>query len=260
MNARPDWLKSRSNSVPLSSDHIRIRRRDFSRCVDMAVELRMKAKRDAWKKKKNEKRRSLMPRLGIIDDKSKGRIIAQLEIPDVSPDTVQLKLQDDKLTVSGERQPQLASVPAEYQAGLLLHSQTIVGGDLRPRLIILRDGLVTSMSVPLHPPPSGPSQPIQSDTPLQSPKPIQPVSMMFYNELRYGPFRRELRIPPGTKAVDIEAAFQSGMLLLSWPRISSANSAAHPLHAESAEVIIPIASDPHVTPITMKIESMAMEG
>ncbi|KAF8065197.1 hypothetical protein FPV67DRAFT_173389 [Lyophyllum atratum] len=262
MNARPNWMKSRSNSVPASADYLRIRRRDFAKCVDMAVELRMRAKKDAMKKQRLEKYhtrptapRCLMPRLGIIDDKSQGRIIAQLEIPDVGPNMVQLKFQGDKLTIIGERQPQLASVPAEYQAGLLLHSQTpMSGGDQRPRLIMLRGGHVTSVSVPLQPPTSRQCQPTQANAAPQSNDSNHPVSMMYYNELRYGPFRRDLRVPPGTKAEDVEATFHNGMLLISWPRGSPATP--KPVNAESTEVIIPIAPDLHGAPITMKVESM----
>ncbi|GLB39859.1 hypothetical protein LshimejAT787_0703690 [Lyophyllum shimeji] len=261
MNARPHWLKSRSKSVPASYDYIRIRRGDFTRFVDKAVELRMKAKKDAIRREslgKCQARHSiphcLMPRLGIVDDKSQSRIIAQLEIPDVNPHMVQLRLQGDKLTVVGERQPHLSSVPAEYHDGLLRHSQAIIGGDQRPRLIMLRGGHVSSFSVPLQPPPSRQSHSAEGDAQAGSTNSSEPISIMYYNELRYGPFRRDLRVPPATKAADIQALFHNGMLLISWPRTASGTTETH--NAESPGVIIPIAPDPHGAPVTVKVESM----
>ncbi|KAG5644665.1 hypothetical protein DXG03_007964 [Asterophora parasitica] len=202
MNARSSWLKTRSTSAPLPSDHLRIRRCDFERLVDRAVELRMKAKKAAMKGKKAPGPRTpsaplcLMPRLGIVDDKSQNRILAQLEVPDVNRDSMQLKLHGDKLTVSGTRQPHMISVPAEYEAAFVLHSQTVIGGDQRPRLIMLAGDRVASVAAPCTPP-TRQSQAAQSAAPQQ---PLSPVSLVFYNELRYGPFRRDLRVPLGTEA------------------------------------------------------------
>ncbi|KAF5384412.1 hypothetical protein D9615_003305 [Tricholomella constricta] len=209
MNPRSARLKLRSNSAPLSSEHMRIRRCDFDQLVDRAVELRMKAKIAVRKRQKSPQDRPpptpflLMPRLGIIDDKSQDIIIAQLEVPDVSPESVKLELHGDKLTVSGERRPRLVTVPTEYEASFLHQSQTVVGGDQRPRLIMLGGGRVASFAVPLIQPQSRQSQPVQSGAP--QPHGTSPASMVFYNEMRYGPFRRDLRVPLGTQASSYQA-------------------------------------------------------
>ncbi|KAG5639730.1 hypothetical protein H0H81_000010 [Sphagnurus paluster] len=234
---------------------MRIRRHDFERLVDRAVELRMMAKKSTLKKQRSyiQPRPSpqyLMPRLAVIDDKTQSRIVAQLEVPDVVSRNLKLELLGDKLMVSGMRQPCLDSVPTEYRRGFLQQTQTVVGGDQRPQFILLGGGRVMSAPAPLAAAPPRQSKSLKSEA-VQQHQPTdenRPISMVFYNELRYGPFRRDLR--PN----DIEAALHNGMLVITWPR-NPTTLVNTPCTPDSTPVMINIApaSQAHMT---VKVESM----
>ncbi|KDQ50938.1 hypothetical protein JAAARDRAFT_141130, partial [Jaapia argillacea MUCL 33604] len=55
--------------------------------------------------------------------------------------------------------------------------------------------------------------------------PAPPTTRTRYpvQELKYGQFRRVIALPAGVKATEIAASMADGMLIISWPRVSSAS-------------------------------------
>ncbi|KAG6895441.1 hypothetical protein C0992_001214 [Termitomyces sp. T32_za158] len=151
-----------------------------------------------------------MPRVEIIDDMNKERLVVKLEIPDVDPSKVKLRLHDNMLSVFGERTPDLSAVAEEYRDGLRFHSQSDMGSSHRPKLILLGGGRVASLSTQLSVP-SNSSQ--SSRTPASPPPGHVRAERVYYNEMRYGAFCRNLRIPVGTKASAFQFNHRSSFLI-----------------------------------------------
>ncbi|KAG6877785.1 hypothetical protein C0993_003879 [Termitomyces sp. T159_Od127] len=140
----------------------------------------------------------LMPRVEIIDDMNKERLVVKLEIPDVDPSNVKLRLHGNVLSVFGERTPDLSAVAEEYRDGLRFHSQSETGSYHRPKVILLGGGRVASLLSTQVNVPSNLNQ--SSQGPASPPPGHVRAERVYYNEMRYGVFCRNLRIPVGTKA------------------------------------------------------------
>ncbi|KAG6805417.1 hypothetical protein H0H92_015489 [Tricholoma furcatifolium] len=157
------------------------------------------------------------------------------------------------LYVSGERLPDTSYVAPEYLESLKRHSLTVPGSRNLPRVILLGGGNVESFSVQpeyLH---ALAKRPHHRTNPAPSRRIV--AQRAHYNELRFGKFCRKLRLPPGTKASDVEGSFINGMLLLSWPRASGPEASDQSGQMESTNVSIPITVNVN-GPVAVKVESV----
>ena len=229
MNSHPRYLRPRSRSSPLPSRPTgRSRARNLAHVIAALEKVHIQRRQGeanerrlalAREKLQNDPPRPqfLMPRydlshlfdllaadafnrVEIIDDVNQERLVVKLEIPDVEPSNVKLKLHGNVLSVFGERTPDLSAVTEEYRDGLRFHSQTDMGSSYHhPKVILLGGGRVASLlSTQVH----VPSNQRQSSSQSRAPPPAGHVraERVHYNELRYGAFCRNLRVPVGTKA------------------------------------------------------------
>ncbi|KAG6906779.1 hypothetical protein DXG01_012144 [Tephrocybe rancida] len=264
MNTRPEWLKARAHSAPLpSSRPSRSRSRNMSRVATAIDKYRIQVKKQeaieklralarASSDEQSSRPQFLTPRVEIIDDVNQGRVIVKLELPDINPSDVQLKLHGTLLSVHGERLPDLSAVSEEYRDGLKLHSTATMAGNHRPNVLIFGGGKVASfLSNQIH------ISPKQKQLPSQPLPPLPPgrvrAERVHYNELRYGAFCRNLRVPQGTTASDIDGKFMNGMLVLSWPRTIPTIQAEKSPKEEEIDISIPFAP---ATPFSVKVESV----
>ncbi|KAG6860715.1 hypothetical protein C0995_008300 [Termitomyces sp. Mi166 len=264
MNSHRRCLKPRSRSVPIPPRPMsRSRSRNLARVVAALDKVRIQTRQGEANEKRltlaREKLRDdhprpqfLMPRVEIIDDMNQERLVVKLEIPDVDPSKVKLKLHGSVLSVFGERTPDLSAVAEKYRDGLRFHSQTDLGSYHRPKVILLGGGRVSSLLSTQVSVPSNSKQP-SSSTPAPPPPGHVRAERVHYNELRYGAFCRNLRIP----ASDIEGHFINGMLVLSWPKARvPATSEASVTDEGAGDINIPI---PSSMPVPVQVESADME-
>ncbi|KAG6852402.1 hypothetical protein C0991_012348 [Blastosporella zonata] len=204
MNTRPEWIKYRAHSAPLPStpSHSRSQSRSVATALD---KLKIQSKKRYAHDKKLERASSrlqfLMPRVEIIDDTNQTNLIVKLEIPDVNPSDVHLKLHGTLLSIYGERQPDLSAIREEYRDGLRFHSQTRMDGNHSPSVILLGRGRVASfLSNQVHVPSKQQQQPAPQP-PSSPPQGRTRAERVHYSELRYGAFCRNLRVPQGTMVI-----------------------------------------------------------
>ncbi|KAG5339769.1 hypothetical protein J132_03109 [Termitomyces sp. J132] len=259
MNSHPHHFRPRSRSLPPRPTG-RSRSRNLAHVIAALEKVKIQRIQEEASEKKlafaREKLQNdpprpqfLMPRVEIIDDMNQERLVVKLEIPDVDPSKVNLKLHGNVLSVFGERTPDLSAVAEEYRDGLRFHSQTDMGSHHRPKVILLGGGRVASLlSTQVH----VPSNLKQSSSQTRASPPPGHVraERIHYNELRYGAFCRNLRIP----ASDIEGHFTNGMLVLSWPKVQVPTE-EESLTEEDVNISIPSS-----TPVTVKAEEMEIDS
>ncbi|KAI0634097.1 HSP20-like chaperone, partial [Trametes polyzona] len=127
-----------------------------------------------------------MPRMDVCDDPDNDHITAALELPGMKADQLSVRIENGHLIVEGER------------SGPHLHNQTC-----------LRSAETS------EPEPTNPSS--ASPPPSHTKYPVQ--------EIKYGKFRREVKLPEGVMAAHVRSTLAEGMLTISWPREPSTCSA-----------------------------------
>lgn len=157
-----------------------------------------------------------VPRMDLLDDESTPFVIATFELPGVRAKDVRIEVKGDALLVSGIRCPRETTLPPQVREALLLRSQAMRNGQSNAQLA-----------------------------------PIQTHKVSITYELRYGPFRRIIKLPPGSQNEDISACFQEGMLIVTWPRIPTAARS----RSQSPNVDSQSAPEPTAGAVCVKDES-----
>ncbi|KAJ7164922.1 hypothetical protein C8R46DRAFT_1035584 [Mycena filopes] len=126
------------------------------------------------------------PRMEVYNDPDSPNIIATFEVPGVKITDLSISVKQGHLLIQGERHPKY-----------------------RPR---------RHPSVRGQPEPAAGGMDVDSTT--SRPTALDSANARFfpYEELRYGPFARKLRLPPGVDTSCIGASLSDGLLTVSWPR------------------------------------------
>ncbi|KAK2460784.1 hypothetical protein APHAL10511_007254 [Amanita phalloides] len=136
-----------------------------------------------------------IPRMDIVDDPNSARMAAIFELPGVRHDQVSVTVRHGVMRVCGRR------VPRKLQE-LCGNTTPDTGESNSPN---------TGSAIGS----------IQAGTSLSLDSNRYPVQ-----ELRYGYFKRELKLPNGTKEGDMAAMLKEGLLVVTWPRCSNESSNA----------------------------------
>jgi HSP20 family molecular chaperone IbpA len=102
--------------------------------------------------------------MDLLDDESTPVVIATFELPGVKAKDVRLEVRGDALLLSGLRTPRETTLPPQVREALILRSQAVRG-----------------------------------ERSSNSPPPTQTHKVSITYELRYGPFRRVIKLPSGVK-------------------------------------------------------------
>ncbi|KAF8635752.1 hypothetical protein AX15_000363 [Amanita polypyramis BW_CC] len=136
-----------------------------------------------------------LPRMDILDDPGSSKVIATFELPGVKSDQITLNLHQQVLYICGRRVPRT-----------------------------LRECLVDPSTETVN----------QGTVPSGSNFSIDPTKYLR-QELRYGPFKREIRLPHGIREGDIMASLRDGLLTVTWPRHSGSTLDAEPLNSATED-------------------------
>ncbi|KAF8635753.1 hypothetical protein AX15_000363 [Amanita polypyramis BW_CC] len=134
-------------------------------------------------------------RMDILDDPGSSKVIATFELPGVKSDQITLNLHQQVLYICGRRVPRT-----------------------------LRECLVDPSTETVN----------QGTVPSGSNFSIDPTKYLR-QELRYGPFKREIRLPHGIREGDIMASLRDGLLTVTWPRHSGSTLDAEPLNSATED-------------------------
>lgn len=161
----------------------------------------------------------LMPRIDLCEhmseDGSPSHITAVFELPGLRKADLTLEVKDGWLVVEGERRRPAHQLP---RAIALRRSPSATTPPPEPRPTSPRnlahllnlDGPIVPVSAP-EPGTENESSHIAS----VRHNTVQPIS-----EIRYGRFRRTIKLPRGIEAHDVDASMADGLLTVSWPSVS----------------------------------------
>ncbi|KAJ7481533.1 HSP20-like chaperone [Mycena latifolia] len=158
------------------------------------------------------------PRMEVYNDPDSPNIVATFELPGVKISDVSISVRQGMLLIQGDRRPRYRSRAHPSVRGY----------------------------------PQAETADMDVDSSQSSQARVQADARFFpYQELRYGSFRRAIRLPPGADTSCINASLSDGLLTVSWPR-----SPAGPKQMEPSAIQEPsslerptssVRADPHGT-------------
>ena len=102
--------------------------------------------------------------MDLLDDESTPFVVATFELPGVRAKDVRIEVKGDALLLSGVRCPRETTLPPQVREALILRSEALRAGQSAAQL-----------------------------------PPVQTHKVSITYELRYGPFRRIIKLPSGVK-------------------------------------------------------------
>lgn len=159
----------------------------------------------------------LMPRIDLCEhtpeDGSPSHVTAVFELPGLRKSDLTLEVKDGWLVVEGERRRPVHQLP---RAITLRPSPSATTPPPEPRPTSPRSlAHLLNLDEPTVPVPEPGTENESSHIANVHHTTVQSIS-----EIRYGRFRRTIKLPRGIEAHDVDASMADGLLTVSWPSVS----------------------------------------
>ncbi|KAL0574070.1 hypothetical protein V5O48_007879 [Marasmius crinis-equi] len=148
------------------------------------------------------------PRMNIYDDPMNEKIVATFEVPGVPQSAIRVTVRNGILTFEGKRQMDIQPLGPDAQ-WTFTKKQDAREYDATTKLS--PDAKYSDMEVDND-------QDSLSGGEADSGDQADPFPRVVCSELRFGLFKRELKLPPGVERAHVDVTLLNGMVKITWPR------------------------------------------